>query len=91
MLTETWLKPEVLSFEVLPSKYTIYRRDQTDRRGGGVLIADDSTITSDFIKPEVQYDIECICVKLNLSGFFVYNVLIFRRRRSYQSTTFIGN
>jgi hypothetical protein len=72
VLTETWLKPEILSSEVLPSKYTIYRRDRTDRRGGGVLVAVDSTIASDFIQPEVQYDIEFICVKLHLPGFFLY-------------------
>lgn len=39
VFTETWLKPEILNSKVLPNKYTTYRCDQPDRRGGGVLIA----------------------------------------------------
>ena len=38
-ITETWFDPSVLDHEVIPSGYTIYRRDRQDQRGGGVLLA----------------------------------------------------
>ena len=38
--TETWLKPDNLDSEILSSNdFNIYRRDRTDRTGGGVLLA----------------------------------------------------
>ena len=37
-ITETWLSNSILNGEILPSNYTIYRRDRASR-GGGVLLA----------------------------------------------------
>ena len=37
--TEAWFDSSVLDHEVIPSGYTIYRRDRQDRRGGGVSLA----------------------------------------------------
>ncbi len=38
-VTETWLTDEVSNKEILHSGFTIYRKDRTNRCGGGVLIA----------------------------------------------------
>ena len=38
-LTETWLDSSVLNHEILPSGYSIFRRDRSHRTGGGVLLA----------------------------------------------------
>lgn len=39
VLTETWLKEGVLSSELFPVWYTVFRSHRTTGRGGGVLIA----------------------------------------------------
>jgi len=44
--TEPLLKADILSSEVIPSKYTTYRLDRPTQRRGGVLIAVDSELTS---------------------------------------------
>ncbi|KAH8373881.1 hypothetical protein KR200_007776, partial [Drosophila serrata] len=49
VLTETWLKSEILSSEVFPAVFTVYRLDRRIRRGGGVLIAVDSSLTSELL------------------------------------------
>lgn len=38
-VAETWFDPTVLDHEVIPSGYTIYRRDRLCRRGGRVVLA----------------------------------------------------
>ncbi|EDW34916.1 GL14104 [Drosophila persimilis] len=47
VFTETWLKPDILSSEVLAGRYTTFRKDRSSRRAGGVLIAVDSYVTSE--------------------------------------------
>jgi ribonucleases P/MRP protein subunit RPP40 len=37
-ITETWLNKDIQDSEIHLSNYTMYRRDRTDRIGGGVLI-----------------------------------------------------
>jgi len=64
VFTETWLKPEILSSEVFPSKFKTYRIDRPSRRGGGVLIAVDSELTSEAITSDEINDIEFLCIKL---------------------------
>ena len=44
-LTETWLRDSILTSEILPTGYTIYRLDHPSR-GGGVLLAVKETIVS---------------------------------------------
>lgn len=44
-LTETWLTPNIESFEILPN-FTVYRHDRVGRRGGGVLLGVKSAIHS---------------------------------------------
>ena len=38
-VTETWLRDGYLDNEILPDEYAIFRKDRSDRRGGGVLLA----------------------------------------------------
>ena len=67
-LTETHLDDSISDGEILPSNYTIFRRDRkiNGRSGGGVLIA-----TRDYIKDvprdTLQYDSEFTFVDLLLS------------------------
>ena len=43
-ITETWLSKDIFDNEIIPSGYTIYRKDR-DSRGGGVLLAVKDNIT----------------------------------------------
>ena len=38
-VNETWLNQNINNAEILHSGFTIFRRDRSDRGGGGVLIA----------------------------------------------------
>jgi len=71
IFTETWLKPEILNSDIFPGKYTIYRHDRPSRRGGVVLIAADSTLTSEEILVEEFYNIEFIFVRLPGSLMYI--------------------
>ena len=42
-ITETWLSSTVLDNEILPSNFSLYRKDR-ESRGGGVLIAVNSLV-----------------------------------------------
>ena len=56
----TWLKQNISNSEILHSGFTIFRRDRSDRGGGGVLIA---TKTTSFkavkeFKPESEAELQ---------------------------------
>ena len=38
-ITETWLNHTIPSSDIITSSYTVYRKDRSEGRGGGVLIA----------------------------------------------------
>ena len=62
-LTETWLNEYIFDNEILPSNYTLFRKDRVSR-GGGVLIAVNNKFTCQAItSPE---NLEIICIKLIL-------------------------
>ena len=61
---ETWLNPDILNNEVLPSSYKLHRKDRTDGYGG-VLIGIKSNIVSDLI--DSPSDLEVCTVLLHLS------------------------
>ena len=61
-ITETWLNNSVLSKEILPTLYTIYRNDRANR-GGGVLIAIKNSIPSQLFI--TSNSIEMIAVYIN--------------------------
>jgi len=66
LFTETWLKLDILSSEVLPSNYTTYRLDCPTRHVGRVLTAVDSKLTSEELNFEERNDIEFLGTKLAL-------------------------
>ena len=78
VITETWFTPAILDHEVLPSGYSVYRRDrEEDRRGGGVLIAIKDNIPS--IRPrdkdKQKTNCELVVVEVNptrANKFFIY-------------------
>ena len=61
-VTETWLNNTVFNNEILPTSYTIYRKDRVNR-GGGVLVAINNSIPSQLC--HVNNSIEMISVHLN--------------------------
>ena len=64
--TESWLTPDGELFH--PNLgYTIYRRDRSGHKGGGVLILVKSTFIS-LAKPEYNTNAEILWVQLNLLG-----------------------
>lgn len=60
-LTETWLNHSFQNTEIIPSHYTIYRHDRPTR-GGGVLIAVNSSLSSSQLKS--PFDLEIVCVTI---------------------------
>ena len=44
-ITETWLSDNLLDQEIIPTSYTIYRKDRSPR-GGGVMLAVKNSIPS---------------------------------------------
>jgi len=70
--TETWLKPEISDSEVLCNNFNTYRTDRSPRRGGGVLSAVTSTLTSERIYFHNHSDIEFVGVKVSLESFSIY-------------------
>ena len=60
-ITETWLSDLIFDCEILPTNYTLYRKDRKSR-GGGVLIAVDSSVSCS-VSPSPA-DLEIITVKV---------------------------
>ena len=61
-ITETWLNSDIFDNEILPSGYSIYRKDR-DSRGGGVLLAiKDGISSSQLPSPS---DIETVTVLIS--------------------------
>ena len=60
--SETWLSDHILDKEIIPSNFTLYRKDRSTR-GGGVLIAVRESITSTFVN--TRDDLEVLAVRLD--------------------------
>ena len=61
-ITETWLSKDIFDNEILPYDFTIYRNDRGSR-GGGVLVAINSSIPSKLL--DSPPDLELIVVEAN--------------------------
>lgn len=59
MGTESWLNPDIQNSEIFPPGYTIFRKDRTSTRGGGVFQAIKSDLLAS-VRPEFDTDCECI-------------------------------
>ena len=61
--TETWLTGDTFDNEILPSGYTIHRKDRSSR-GGGVMIAVKDSITCAYLPS--PSDLEVVSVQVGL-------------------------
>lgn len=66
VITETWLRNEISDDLVFPPSYSVFRKDRTANKGGGVAI---------LVKPSIQAivladvaDLECLCIKITCWG-----------------------
>ena len=78
-ITETWAKPEIPDGIYALSGYNLFRDDRHDRRGGGVMIYVDHTISISQISFGSHSDFEFVCCKLHLTkNDFVGIMCIYR-------------
>ena len=76
-VTETWLNCNIKDRDILNNEYTIFRKDRAnDKRGGGVLLAVNSNITSREVSDIPVGDSEILLVEVSPSHcskmFFCY-------------------
>lgn len=85
-LSETWLKSDVISSELFPNHYEVYRSDRNFEQvgltsGGGVLIAIDNTIKSEVIDTSQLVDrfpaIDFLVCKCFISVHFFYIAIVY--------------
>jgi hypothetical protein len=62
-VTETCLNDTVSDSEILSSNFTLYRRDRTGKRGGGILLAVKKSFDSCLIKNSTSHEIIAVSVK----------------------------
>ena len=71
-LKETWLTDSLFDNEILPTNYTIFRKDCSSH-GGGVLIAVNNSIScTQVTSPD---GLEAISIQLNLSNLITVWVI----------------
>jgi len=75
-ISETWLKPEILSSEFLSTDYNIFRRDRPDGYGG-VLIACQNSLNCHCL--DINSDTEAIACHINLANHQTLIVCAFYR------------
>ena len=73
-ITETWLTENIFDSEILPNQYIIYRNDRQSR-GGGVLLAVQTHISSKLLSSPTN--LEMLTVELNLSKRIIICVVYF--------------
>ena len=65
-ITETWLDPTVLSSELFPPNFTVYRRDRpSTTMGGGVLLAVNNRLLSSRAE-ELETSCEILWIKIEM-------------------------
>ena len=68
-LTETWLDDNFLDSELHLNDYNIFRRDRSNRRGGGVLLAIKDQISS-IQRTDLETESEMLALEILLVVFF---------------------
>ena len=66
-ITETWAKQETPDGIYALAGYNLFRGDRLDRKGGGVMIYIDASITASQISLGYFSDFEFVCCKLHLA------------------------
>lgn len=79
VFTETWLNQSIKSTEFLDAQYTVVRKDReltaigkSASKGGGVLIAVRSNITSSEYTNDKMIELEATCVKISMKSGCIY-------------------
>lgn len=68
VITESWLNSDIEDHELLNNtSYTVYRRDRTGRRGGGVLVFVKQWLVSSRLSIESNHEILCLKIVLPTS------------------------
>lgn len=62
-LVETWLNDSIFNNEVIPSGYSLYRKDRSSR-GGGVLVAVSDSIPSSACSSPVELEVVTVVLQL---------------------------
>lgn len=62
--TETWLSDYIYNKEIIPSGYSILRKDRNGRSGGVMVAVKDSIPCKQLLSPS---NLEVITIKLNLT------------------------
>ncbi len=60
MFSKTWLSPDTPDSFIFPSGYVVYRKDRVGTRGGGVLIAEKTTLASHHHVQLETYPESCV-------------------------------
>jgi len=63
-VTETWLSSTVLENEILPSDFSLYRKDR-ESQGGGVLIAVNSLLPSSQLSTPDELEVATVRIVLH--------------------------
>ena len=63
--TETWLTDSISDFEILPTKFSIFRKDRSSR-GGGVLIAVDASLPCSIISSPSTLEVITVSIGIHL-------------------------
>lgn len=53
--TGTWLRPDIMSSEIFPLPYTVYRKDRSDGYGGALITIENNEETQRTHKTESVY------------------------------------
>ena len=75
-ISETWLNYTVCNSQVCPSRYTILRKDRTNRRGGGVAILCRNDWKMESL-PNLTNSFECLWVKITTENSIFYVATIY--------------
>ena len=73
--SESWLKPDIMSSEVFPSNYTVYRRDRVDGYGGVFVACHDSLVSYGLDLTNTSCELVACQVRLSdTSSLIVYSI-----------------
>ena len=79
-LTETWLSDSFCDGEILPSHFTVYRRDRSSRGGGVVLAVHSSPYHPHILIPLLTWRLYVLLLPMVLALIFYFVSFMFPLR-----------
>lgn len=93
-VTETWLNANVLDGEILPARFCLHRKDRSatcpDRRGGGILLAVDASLSSTR-RQDLEPPCEILVCEIAQTGSTKIAVLLCYRPPSSDFIAFVAH